>query len=263
MSFDADWLTLREPADRAARDRGLMDEFTGHIGRISSPLIIDIGCGTGSTLRSLSDVMPPDARWLLADNDPLLLDEAERRSGGAAHISFQRLDLNDLGGLPLQEAAMVSASALFDLCSEAFSAAFAGKLADRSVGLYAALNYDGRIVWSLSHPLDDVVVAAFNRHQQTDKGFGVALGPAAAGRLASLFSGRGFRVSTADSSWRLSGENAALQRAFIEGFRQPLQEIGGLTSGDIEDWIAFRLAVMEEPGSLCTVGHADLLALPS
>ncbi len=262
MSFDADWLTLREPADRTARDEALVAAFTRHLSGTPKPLVIDIGCGTGSTLRSLAHAVPADKSWLLLDNDPLLLKEAERRSKAQSAVSLRRHDLNDLVGLPLADAAIVTASALFDLCSEDFSARFAERLALCSVGLYAALNYDGHIVWSETHPLDEPVVSAFNRHQQTDKGFGVALGPEAATRLAVLFGDLGFRVETADSPWRLSSDSIPLQKAFIEGFRQPLQEIGGLTSSDIDDWIAFRLAATEKPDSHCTVGHTDLLALP-
>ncbi|TNB49658.1 methyltransferase domain-containing protein [Martelella lutilitoris] len=262
MSFDADWLTLREPADKAARDERLVEAFARHLSGAAKPLVIDIGCGTGSTLRCLAHAVPADKNWLLLDNDPLLLKEAERRSEAHAGIALRRHDLNDLVGLPLEDAAIVTASALFDLCSEDFSARFAERLAVCSVGLYAALNYDGRIDWSEAHPLDETVVAAFNRHQQTDKGFGVALGPKAAARLAVLFGDHGFRVETGESPWRLSSDSAPLQKAFIEGFRQPLQEIGGLRSSDIDDWIAFRLAAAEKPGSHCTVGHTDLLALP-
>ena len=263
MSFDADWLTLREPADRAARDQGLIDKFARRLATVAKPLIIDIGCGTGSTFRSVSEVVHDGTEWLLVDNDPLLLEKAQQQCQGAADITLQRQDLNDLDNLPLDKTTMVTASALFDLCSEAFSSAFAAMLARHAVGLYAALNYDGRIGWSASHPLDDAVVAGFNQHQQTDKGFGVALGPEAVKRLATLFAGHGFQVETADSTWHLSRQSAALQRAFIEGFRQPLQEIGVLTPGDIELWIAFRLAAIDMPGSTCTVGHTDLIALPA
>ncbi|WP_244629679.1 class I SAM-dependent methyltransferase [Martelella limonii] len=263
MSFDADWLSLREPADRAARHQGLMETCARHLAPVADPLIIDIGCGTGSTLRSLSNVMPGDARWLLVDNDPRLLDRAAELSGDKARADYQQLDLNALDRLPLESAAMVTASALFDLCSEAFTSAFSDVLSRHRIGLYAALNYNGRIGWSVSHPLDESVVESFNRHQQTDKGFGVALGPAAAERLEALLESRGFKVETGDSPWRLSGESAALQKAFVEGFRQPLQEIGGLSSGEIEDWIAFRIAATALQDSHCTVGHTDIIALPA
>ncbi|WP_319518675.1 class I SAM-dependent methyltransferase [uncultured Martelella sp.] len=263
MSFDAAWLSLREPADRAARNGRLVDVLARHLAAKRKPLILDIGCGTGATFRSLSGKVSADAEWLMLDNDPLLLEEAQRRTGAGDRVSFRRHDLNDLDGLPLEDAAMVTASALFDLCSLAYSAALADRLAARGCGLYAALNYDGRIHWSRPHALDDDVVAAFNRHQKTDKGFGPALGPDAATELSNLFKGHGFRVETEHSPWRMNRESAALQRAFIAGFRQPLEAVGGFTSKDIADWIAFRHAAIEDPDSLCSVGHIDLLALPA
>nr|WP_272213688.1 hypothetical protein [Marinicella sp. W31]MDC2879643.1 hypothetical protein [Marinicella sp. W31] len=80
MSFDADWLLLREPADRAARNGHLMDALTRHLAAKRRPRIVDIGCGTGSTLRSLAGTVPADTEWLLLDNDPILLRAAERQT---------------------------------------------------------------------------------------------------------------------------------------------------------------------------------------
>ena len=50
--FDADWLTLRAPADVAARNPQLLSRLAGWAeakGRLS---ILDLGCGTGATQRS-------------------------------------------------------------------------------------------------------------------------------------------------------------------------------------------------------------------
>ena len=68
-----------------------------------------------------------------------------------------------LEALPLNDIALVTASALFDLCSEAFIESFARHLADANVGLYAALTYVGEMTWSAPHPLDEAVRAAFTR----------------------------------------------------------------------------------------------------
>ena len=261
--FDANWLALREPADRAARNDALVAELAARLDQRAGPAaLLDIGCGTGSTWRSLSPVLPGDAAWLLLDNDPLLLAEAHRQIGAAGRVRFRRHDLNDLTGLPLDGIAVVTASALFDLCSEAFSARFVARIAGQACGLYAALNYDGAMRWSVGHPLDAAVVADFNRHQRTDKGFGPALGPDATGRLAHHLERRGYRVSLGASPWRMGRQEAALQRAFLDGFRQPLHEIGSLSGTEIEAWLAFRLAAIEAPDSLCEVGHTDLLAVP-
>ena len=75
---------------------------------------------------------------------------------------------------------LVTASALLDLVSETWLERLAVETAARSIPLYAALSYDGRIELTPPDPLDAAIVAAVNAHQRTDKGFGPALGPAAA-----------------------------------------------------------------------------------
>lgn len=261
--FDKDWLALREPADHAARNAGLVSELARHLDPMTDRRLLDVGCGTGSTWRSLSGSLPGDVDWLLLDFDPVLLGEAERRIGAGGRVRFCQQDLNDVDGLPLDGVAVLTASALFDLCSEAFCAALVMRLAESACGLYAALNYDGKIKWSISHPLDEQVVAAFNKHQRNDKGFGAALGPEAAASLGHHLRSAGFKVQVADSPWRMDHKFAALQVAFLNGFRRPLEEIGDLSEAEIAAWLSYRISAVDRPYSLCEVGHADLLALPA
>jgi SAM-dependent methyltransferase len=260
--FDSDWLALREPADRAARAETLVETLSSYLDPLSNPRVLDIGCGTGSTWRSLCGLLPKNVCWTLLDSDRLLLDEAKRRIGKDQQALFCEHDLNDIAGLPLDGVAVVSASALFDLCSEAFCASFVKRLVEQRCGLYAALNYDGTMTWTLPHPLDRHVVADFNLHQHADKGFGAALGPDAVACLSQHLSGYEFQFWCVSSPWRIDGKSAALQVAFLNGLRQPLQEIGHLSDVEIEDWLSYRLSVIDKPESLCEVGHTDLLALP-
>lgn len=260
--FSATWLDLREPADRAARDTALVTQLAAHLdvkGGVAR--LLDIGCGSGATWRSLAPHLPPQAHWTLLDHDAALLAEAERRIGKAA--TFAKQDLAEIEALPLDGVDVVTASALFDLCSRSFCERLLHRLAANRCGLYAALTYDGRIGWSRTHPSDAQAVADFNRHQTGDKGFGPALGPDAAAVLAQLAQENGFAVQVAASPWRMGPEEAALQKAFIEGFRQPLVETGTLSAEEIAEWLSFRQAQIPLPGSLCVVGHADLLALPA
>lgn len=261
--FDTGWLSLREPADKAARAPALVDMLMRYLQSMPTPVILDIGCGTGSTWRTLEPHVPNETRWLLLDHDPVLLEEAERRIGSDRGVGFHTFDLNDLEDLPLQGVSVVTASALFDLVSEDFCAAFSDKIVSQGCGLYAALNYDGIIRWSHRHPLDDEMVAAFNRHQQTDKGFGKALGPGASACLERLLTARDYRVHRMPSPWLMDGNASALQEAFLSGFRQPLREMSERTEAEIEDWLSFRLAAIAAPGSRCEVGHADIIALPA
>lgn len=261
-SFDKTWLELREPADRAARDMTLVTELAASLDHDGSAVtILDIGCGTGSTWRALAQIMPERAAWRLLDYDPLLLDEAERRIGTDDAIVFRQHDLNNLAELPIAGVSVITASALFDLCSEAFCDRFVSRMAEHSCSLYAALNYNGIIQWSSQHPLDDAAVADFNAHQRTDKGFGSALGPDATQRLARNLNKFNYRVRIADSPWRMGHEQALLQAGFLEGFRQPLSEIGTLSASEIDSWIGFRISAIPATGGLCEVGHTDLLAI--
>lgn len=261
--FDKAWLALREPADRRARHGGLTEALSIYVRSLPDPLVFDIGCGTGSTWRSLAGRLPAGARWLMLDNDPLLLDEAARRIGRDAGVTFRRQDLADIDALPLEGVGVVTASALFDLCSEPFCAALADRLASARCGLYAALNYDGTMRWSPAHPLDAQMVALFNSHQHTDKGFGPALGPDAAACLARHLAARGFTVRVEDSPWHLDAGSAELQAHLLRGLRRPLLEISDLPEATVDGWLEYRLGAIGTPGGSGLVGHADLLALPA
>ncbi|RKE79171.1 class I SAM-dependent methyltransferase [Rhizobium sp. AG855] len=260
--FDKDWLALREPADRQARAKPLMDALRRHlVEETETPSLLDIGCGTGSTYRALSSLLPANTRWQLLDYDPQLLQEAARRIGTSDMVTMRQHDLNDLAALPLDGVSVVTASALFDLCSADFCSRFVNRLAEQAAGLYAALNYDGVMQWSVPHPLDGAVVESFNRHQRLDKGFGPALGPDATGHLRHSLEPLGYRVMTGESPWHLGPEQQALQVELLRGIEKPVSEIGVIDASDLKSWLAFRLAAVTAQNSSCVIGHSDLLAI--
>jgi len=257
--FDKGWLALREPVDARSRDKTLLTSAIGAIESTPKRTVLDIGCGTGSTFRTLSPKIEKNVRWRLFDSDPHLLEEAERRHGDA--LELVQGDLNDVEVLPLADVVLVTASALFDLCSEDFIRRFADRISRNSIGLYAALNYDGEMRWSKPHPLDEVVVSSFNRHQLSDKGFGLALGPKAWKTLADRLSDKGCTVRTAGSPWTMTAAEPDLQRLFLTGIIRAVFEYGELDEAEIRDWADFRRRMIDREESLCHVGHQDVLAL--
>lgn len=257
--FDKAWLALREPVDVRFRDQALLAGAIATAGNAAETGILDIGCGTGSTFRALSPKMGMNHRWRLFDHDPQLLAEARRRHAGEAE--FLCGDLNDLEALPLADVALVTASALFDLCSERYILALVEKISETGVGLYAALNYDGEIHWSETHPLDEAIVAGFNAHQLSDKGFGISLGPGAWKRLADCLQESGYTVRVAASPWLMTAADAKLQRLFLDGIVRAVSEYGLFDPAEIDEWADFRTQVIDETGSSCRVGHQDILAI--
>lgn len=253
MGFSAQWLALREPADHAARDAGLLATAAQAAG--PAPVIVDLGSGTGSTLRAFAPVVAPGARWRLVDSDAALLDHAARQSG--ADTELHRIDLRDLDALSLDGARLVTASALLDLCSQAWVAQLAARLKHHNTAFYAALNYDGIMHWTPADADDAAITAAFNTHQRGDKGFGPALGPDCASAAARIFRDAGFTVTEAQSPWVLGPDQAELQRQLCDGIAAAAAETGVTDAGS---WAARRAALVSQ--GPCHIGHRDLLALP-
>jgi SAM-dependent methyltransferase len=258
MSFDPEWLALREPADRGARSvrllRGAVD-WTRRAG--AAPVIVDLGCGTGSTRRAFG-AEARGARWRFVDNDATLLDLAVADAG--ARVEGHLLDLREIDRLPLEEATLVTCSALLDLMSRDWLEGFADRLAATGAGLHAALSFDGRISWMPDPaPREAEILAAFNAHQLRDKGLGPALGPEAAAVLAELLRARGFEVRVERSDWRLDPKSGPLQSALAQGIAGAAEES---RCAEVDDWLQARLAAIAAGVSSARVGHLDLLALP-
>ena len=252
MSFSLEWLRLREPADHAARDAGLLAAAGEWLSGKTSPLIVDLGCGAGSNCRALRAVAPPDARWRLVDYDPNLLAaaEAEARAAGA-QVEAMTADLSTGFGALLADTDLVTAAALFDLGSSDWIDRFVASVPGTAM-VYAALSYDGEEQWRPAHPDDEAVLAAFKAHQRRDKGFGPSLGPQAGEYLAERLSVTGRIVRTASSPWRLTrAQHGALMDELAVG-------IAGVAAELDVDATAWRDATRDD----CEIGHIDVLAAP-
>ncbi|GGD41641.1 class I SAM-dependent methyltransferase [Aureimonas glaciei] len=257
--FESDWLSLREPADRRARDRDLLTMAADHASTARGA-VVDLGCGTGSTFRALDGLLAEGTPWIFVDDDAALLARAQalQAPSARARVRLHPADLAALDDGLFDTAAMVTASALFDLVSQRFIDAFADRMASRGLAVYAALTVDGRIAWDSPHPLDGEIVEAFTADQRRDKGFGPGLGGDAAARLDEAFLARGYTVRSAPSDWTLGADDLALQEAFHAGLAGPA---GAAMGGKVGDWLRHR-ADAARAGARVRVGHRDMLALP-
>jgi SAM-dependent methyltransferase len=268
--FDPAWLTLREPADHAARSASVMAALRDHFAGRDQVSVVDLGCGTGSNLRGTAPFLPAGQHWTLVDYDLRLLAAARERltawadratdtatgltlDKGAMRltVAFRQADLS-AGAAPVLDPApdLVTAAALFDLISARWIEGFARDLAARHLPFLTVLTYDDRARWTPPHADDAGVLAAFNADMRRDKGFGPAAGGAAMGALAAAFAGAGCRVTTGDSPWRLlRPADAALMDELARG-------IAGAVPG-AEAWLAARLTATG-----CEIGHTDLFAAP-
>ncbi|MCF3932076.1 class I SAM-dependent methyltransferase [Acuticoccus sp. M5D2P5] len=260
--FSTDWLTLRAAADARARSADLIARAARHIEATGGACrVVDLGAGTGATLRALTEHLPRPQSWTLVDADPGLLAEAERRSHGLEGVTMETRAL-DLVAAPVpwdEPPDLVTASALFDIGSAAFIARLAESLAAAQVPLLAMLTYDGRIALSPSHPLDAAMIDAFNAHQRGLKSFGKAAGPDAVPLLEAALRKHGFDVELRDTPWRLErATDGALIDATLDGWAGAAAEILPDRSEAIAQWRAARIGTTER----LMIGHTDILALP-
>ena len=267
-AFSADWLALREPADHAARADDLTALVAGRLSPSRGHRVVDLAAGTGSNVRYLLPRLPGVAHWTLVDHDPALLAEAWRRLAPVAQaagcaVDVRQGDLRTLAGLPLEGCALVTASALLDLVSEAWLRAFAARCRAVRVAVLCTLSYDGKIECTPGDPDDRLVRDLVNRHQRTDKGFGAALGPDAARVAADGFRDEGFEVHTALSDWVLDAASAALQRQLLAGWAGAAREIAPGEATAVAAWLTRRLAHVDAGASVLRVGHVDLAAWPA
>lgn len=248
--------------------------------------LIDLGAGTGANCRALMPRIGGDQDWLLIDRDhDLVAAQAGEMALWARHqgypilagggrmtittgsarwrVTSRALDLaQDLAALDDVKAHGVTAAALFDLVSAAWLDGFAALLARRGLPLLAALTVDGKREWSPAHAGDQAIAAAFRRHQSGDKGFGPALG-GAAGILASSFAARGFTVTEAVSDWRLGARDEALLAELVAGEVSAARAAQPLDATLVQDWEKERRSQLKDGRLRLTIGHRDLLALPS
>lgn len=261
--FSAAWLALREPADRSARGRRLVDLLRTWRGDRACLKVVDLGSGTGANLRTLAPRLGGPQCWLLLDRDPDLLAEARAPAAGAVAVERLAVDLRDeAAAAAIGASDLVTSSALLDLVSRRYAEALVGQVVAAGAGFFAALSYDGRIAWRPADPLDETLRDLVNRHQRGDKGFGPALGPAAANSFAALFAAKGYRVETAPSDWRLGPQDAALQSALLADWLRAAGELDPAAAAALTDWAARRRALIMTEGAGLTVGHLDLFARP-
>lgn len=253
MSFAPEWLALRAPIDARARDADLARRFAASLP--PSPLIVDLGAGTGANALALTPLLP-QARFRLVDNDCALLDIARAR----VKAEILHTDLTGDLEAPIAGADAISASALMDLVSAPWFDRLAALAASRRLTLLFTLNVDGRHALTPEDRDDGLVFAAFASDQRRDKGFGPALGPDAPRHMETRLASLGATVHLADSAWHVDAAARGLLTEFIGGMAEAAGRAAPTEAASIAAWRQRRQVQIRKGALSLTVGHRDLLA---
>jgi SAM-dependent methyltransferase len=273
--FSPEWLALREGSDHRSRDGFLAMALADRLQAKPLIRVVDLGCGSGSNIRATYAALGPEQHWTLVDYDAQLLAAARttlsvwadsvtpdgerlvlKKSGKTLVVGFRQANLvTDLEAALGREADLITASALFDLCSAEFIARFAKAVAARQAVFYTVLTYNGIQKWTPPHAADAAMADAFHAHQMTDKGFGLSAGPDAPKVLAESFAACSYTVKEGDSPWLLGRSDQALVDALAPGFAGAVRETGRVPAATVDAWLTVARHGSE-------VGHTDTLALP-
>lgn len=261
--FSADWLALREPYDSRARNPAVRDAVAATFSGWPAIAIVDLACGTGATLRALAAQLPARQNWKLVDNDLGLLARAASASHLGAKVMTAAIDLaRDLEAALDGPVDLVTTSALLDLVSGPWLERLAAEVAARKLPLYAALSYDGRVTFEPSDPFDAAIVAAVNVHQRRDKGFGPALGPAAASSVVTRLKAVGYSVVHGAADWILGPADREIQTELLVGWASAAREVAQPSPTEINAWLTHRRELVGSGGASIRVGHVDVFAHP-
>lgn len=263
-SFAADWLALREPYDARARNRDVMAAAVATLAELPSANIVDLGCGTGAMLRALAPKIPARQMWRLVDNDlGLLMRASVSHRPARVEVMTRPVDLaRDLEAALDGRHDLVTMSALLDLVSADWLERLAVETAVRKIPIYMALSYDGRVAFEPADSADTTVIAAVNAHQQSDKGFGPALGPAAVANAIARFKSLDYAVTAGTADWVFKPSDREMQMQVLTGWASAVRETGQLSLAETVAWLTRRREAVEAGRSSIQIGHVDAFARP-
>ena len=261
--FAADWLALREPYDAAARAAGLLDRLGRWARSRERLVVVDLGGGTGSTMRAVAPALPVPQTWHVVEIDERLIAAGRSLAPPpGVEIVWHVGDLaGDLEALLPDAVNLVTGSALFDLVAADWLDRLCAVVRHRRIGLYLGLTYDGRRHWRPGDPFDARALALFDRDQRRDKGFGPALGPDAPAALRDRLEGEGVWHEAA-ADWRLGTDDWAMQATLLDGWAAAIRALAPESAEEIDGWAAARARHIEAGRSWLTVGHQDQFWLP-
>src|SRR5262249_54727746 len=141
--FSAQWLALREPYDRRARSVSVLDAVRAVVGGQGAISVVDLGCGTGATLRAIGPQLPTRQYWRVVDNNLSLLAQAAG-VGRPPDVTVEARAIDLVRDLELAldgSVDLIATSALLDLVSAEWLERLAVGAAARPLPLHPALPY--------------------------------------------------------------------------------------------------------------------------
>lgn len=272
-----DWLATRRAADAAARQtsRPLVGDLAHRLAGMPAVALVDLGAGTGANPAWLAPELAaagaPTQHWVLVDHDPELLASVDvTRQGAVGSATRVEGGVETLAAVlaDLPRPRVVTCSALLDLLTPGQIQQCVADVVAGADAALLALTVSGAFRIHPAHPDDDLLVRAFNAHQQraVDGADEPLAGPDGWRMAAAAFRDAGWLVSQAPTPWHLgAAQQALLRRWTAERVDAALETVSSdaAATAALARWWQDRSAQIDRGQVTAEVDHVDVLALPA
>ena len=282
--FGLTWIKSREPYDSMSRSNLLLDLYKKDNNFFKN--ILDIGGGNGSFLRWCNSRDILYNNFLIADHDQALLKDfyittkksflkksIELLKNSPTSFQYQKKGSKKISRITLKKQDLlksiesmnsydiISLSAVSDLLSRNYIKKILNTIQVNKV-IYFSICFDGRVIWQNKNKYDKYIISMFNKHQQQEKTLGIALGLKNIETIKNLSSRKGFRVTIADSSWKLNSDthnDRYFQNSYLNTIYKPLRRYELIDQDILDEWFQAKTGDIKLKKSNVQVGHKDIL----
>ena len=275
---------MRVEYDEASRSTVLAD----HLNKLSKKHeidLIDLCCGTGSFLMWALNKNISFQNCILVDYDIKLLKSIKsnlrahlkskytiqsntnnlnllikKNSKTISSVSIEKYDCDEYSHKN-KTLHVISYSAALDLMSKS-SIDIALKKIKKNNILYFSLCFNGLVKWTPTNTFDKYILAFFNNHQRSDKGFGSALGHKSIEFLKKKARDLNLNITVTDSPWIIknkSEKDTVFIKRYILDIRKSLFHMEGIDKNILRKWYEDKKNDLENKKIKLYVGHNDVL----
>lgn len=257
--FGQSWLSCRAPYDAMARSKELEQKAWSLIHDNDTPMVMDLGCGSGNNVLFLADRWPSSLQWMGIDHDEQLIAAASERCDQAdcafTGIVADLLDLNQL--LPDHRPDLVVANAVFDLFTADMMNALLGDLRETGTAMLTTLNYTS-MEWAQPLPHEAEIIGLYESHMVRPRPSGNGLGPTAPKVIMKTVKALGGETDRRESVWDIPADDSAMFRhllGFIADSVPQMITAESIQAPVLTNWLEQRTL---HPSAL-RVTHQDIL----
>jgi len=267
--LNINWLNSRHQFDKRARNDQLLSQAMLYLTQFTSPIVVDLGSGTGNNTLNLIDYLPLNCELVLVEQHAHLLEQSRQRilvaNQHTHNHNFCFIHQNLHQWLNKESNYnMLCTNALFDLFTTSELNNFLHQIESHCRAVYSTLNYEG-ICFFPNDPLDTVYISQFEKHMCRQLDRGKPLGPAVFNKVSAFVSNSStLSLHSAISYWEIDSATPDFMKMNFEFYRRGIEPYldSPAAHRQFDTWLNNKRLQLEQSSLRLQVKHRDFLILP-